>query len=78
MALHGPELSTERAPSTERGSMSLRLIRQAVGLFALTNVDGELDRSGKPIRASGCANSTRDQARRPDHGEHKSFTRDGW
>ena len=33
MSLHGPKLTTERAPSTERGSMSLRLIRQAVGLL---------------------------------------------
>ena len=55
MSLHGPKLTTERALSTERGSMSLRLIRQAVGLFTLTNVDGDLDRKCEPIRESGCA-----------------------
>ena len=42
--------------------MSLRLIRQAVGLLTLTNVDGDLDRKCEPIRESGCAHLIRYQA----------------
>jgi hypothetical protein len=74
LPFYGPKLSTERAPST----MSLSLIRQAVGLFASTNIDGDLDRKCASQSESLAAPlEPQPSVSVPDPAEHRSFTSDG-
>ena len=59
--------------------MRVGLTGQAVGLFALTNIDDHLDRK-RASQSEGLAAPARPaiSASRPDHGEHRSFMSDGW